>query len=228
MPMTPADGHLRASRALVKHGHACVELRSGDARLLVDPGTLGQVPDPAPMSAVLVTHGHYDHADTAVLEAAVRAGVPVFGPEDLVEQCPSEVLAGGLTVLRPGDAVTVGGLAVEVVGGRHARVHPEIEGPVNLAFRLGGTVVVTGDQHPDLGRDVPVLVTPVDAPWLRAVDLMEFVRRCRPGLVVGVHDGLLNETGLMVADQVLASLTREGAHTAVRPALGEVVDLSTS
>lgn len=228
MPMTPADGHLRASRALVKHGHACVELRSGDARLLVDPGTLGPVPDPAPMSAVLVTHGHYDHADTAVLEAAVRAGVPVFGPEDLLEQCQSDVLARGLTVLRPGQEVAISGLQVQVLGGLHARLHPEIAGPVNLAFRLGSTVVVTGDQHPDLGSDIPVLVTPVDAPWLRAVDLMEFARRCMPGLVVGVHDGLLNEAGLMVADQVLASLRREGAREVVRPALGEVVDLSTS
>ena len=220
----PAPGPL----TLVKHGHACVELRAGELRILVDPGTLGPVPDPAGMSAVLVTHGHVDHADVAVLETAVTAGVPVFGPEDLVEQCPSEGLAGALTVLRPGDAVTVGGLAVEVLGGRHARVHPEVAGPVNLAFRLGSTVVVTGDQHPDLGSDIPVLVTPVDAPWLRAVDLMEFARRCMPGLVVGVHDGLLNEAGLMVADQVLASLRREGAREVVRPALGEVVDLSTS
>lgn len=216
---------MTTSMTLVKHGHACVELRSGDARVLVDPGTLGPVPDPGPMSAVLVTHGHYDHADTAVLEAAVTAGVPVFGPKDLLEQCPSDLLANKLTVLHPGETVHVDGLLVEALGGLHARLHPEITGPVNLAYRLAGTVVVTGDQHPDLDADVPVLVTPVDGPWLRAVDLMEFVRRCTPRLVVGVHDGLLNEAGLQVADRVLASLPHEGAHAVVRPAVGDVLTI---
>lgn len=213
------------SLSLTKHGHACVELQAGEQRILVDPGSLGSVPDPATVSAVLVTHGHFDHADTGCLEAAVTAGVPVYGPEDLLDQCPSDLLRRGLTVLRPGQEVSVAGLPVEVLGGRHARVHPEIDGPVNLTYRVADTVVVTGDQHPDLVGDVPVLVTPVDAPWLRAVDLMEFVRRCSPRLVVGVHDGLLNDVGLQVADSVLASLLREGAGEVVRPAVGDVLQL---
>lgn len=68
-------------------------------------------------------------------------------------------------------------------------------------------------------------MTPVDGPWLRAVDLMGFVRRCTPRLVVGVHDGLLNEAGLAVADRVLGSLAHEGAQAVVRPAVGDVLAL---
>lgn len=70
------------------------------------------------------------------------------------------------------------------------------------------------------------LVTPVDAPWLRATDLIRYVRRVRPDLVVGVPDGLLNDAGLAVARSVTARLEHEGAHRARLLADGESVAVS--
>lgn len=210
---------------LIKHAHACVELQRDEQRILVDPGDLGQEPELAGCTAVLVSHGHFDHAGRELLERAVAAGIGVFGPSDLGAVVGSQTLAAGLTVLAPGDRRTIGGFEVEVVGGRHAPVHPERAGPENLGFLIDGRVLITGDQHPGVLVPVELLITPVDAPWLRAVDLIEYVRSIEPATVLGVHDGLLNEPGLAVADAVLQSLIAEGAGRALRLARGQHLDL---
>lgn len=216
---------MTSSLQLIKHAHACVELRRGPHRILVDPGELGAAPDLTDCCAVLVSHGHFDHASRTVLEEAAAARVPIFGPADLSSMLGSEVLAHWLTVLHPGERRTIGGLEVHVVGGRHAPVHPEREGPENLGYLIESRLLITGDQHPRVDGPVDVLVTPVDAPWLRAVDLIAYVRSVRPETVLGVHDGLLNEAGLTVADAVLRSLLTEGSGRALRLTPGQHLDL---
>lgn len=211
---------------VLKHTHACVEVQRGPDRIVVDPGALGQPPSLDGCGGVLISHGHYDHADVPLLEQAVKAEIPVFGPADLGATVGSQALAAYMTVLRPGEHHLIGGFSVDVVGGRHAAVHPEHPGPENLGYMIDGRILITGDEHPHVDAAVDVLVTPVDAPWLRAVDLIDFVRRVEPGTVIGVHDGLLNDAGLAVADAVLTSLTREGAGSAVRLDIGDYYDLS--
>ncbi|NNU26601.1 MBL fold metallo-hydrolase [Isoptericola sediminis] len=209
---------------IVKHHHACVELVADGGRILLDPGSLGPAPDLDGVDAVLVTHEHPDHADPAVLSAALDRGIPMYGPasvRDTLGDAFDDPGAPGWRTLSPGDRVDVVGLDVVVGGGPHAEMHPDVPGPENLSYLVAGTVLVSGDRHTPWDGQVPVLVTPVDAPWLRAVDLIRYVRQVAPRTVVGVHDGLLNDTGLSIADRVLASLEREGVTRAVRPAVGE-------
>jgi hypothetical protein len=75
----------------------------------------------------------------------------------------------------------------------------------------GEAVFVTGDEHCLPPGPLRLLVTPIDAPWLRATDLIRYIRAVRPERVIGVHDGLLNPDGLAVARSVAAPLEREGA-----------------
>lgn len=119
----------------------------------------------------------------------------------------------------------VDGLSVAVAGERHAEVHPTIPGPQNRAYLIGDAVFVTGDDHPAPPGPFTALVTPVDAPWLRATDLIRYVQAIRPGQVVAIHDGLLNDNGLPVARAVAASLLREGVEQATVPDDGQATVL---
>ncbi|WP_293696771.1 MBL fold metallo-hydrolase [uncultured Agrococcus sp.] len=215
--------HDEPSTVVHKVHHACVIIEHGGSRLLIDPGELVQPPDLDAIDAVLFTHGHYDHFAVTVLEDALARGIPVWAPADVVAGCVEHPL---LREAVSGQSFVVNGVNVAVSGDRHADVHPEIAGPMNRAYLIADEVLVTGDAHPVVQGAFKTLVTPIDAPWLRAVDLLRYVRDIRPTRVLGIHDGLLNNAGLQVAASVAASLQTEGVAESKVLADGESVTLA--
>jgi L-ascorbate metabolism protein UlaG (beta-lactamase superfamily) len=70
---------MHAPISLVYHGHACVEIRTPDVTLLIDPffrgpGQVGSAPAELSPDFVLITHGHEDHLADALVYAS-RPGV---------------------------------------------------------------------------------------------------------------------------------------------------------
>ena len=218
--------HYRAPMSVLirvrKIHHACLTVDDGSTRLLIDPGRLGPRPGLDGVDAVLITHRHFDHLDPELVGAALRRGIPVWAPGDALGGLGGD---DGLHEAVPGAALRIGALPVRVAGNRHAELHPTLAGPENRAYLIAERVFVTGDEHPVPPGRPAALVTPVDAPWLRATDLIRYVRAVRPELVVGVHDGLLNEDGLSVARHVVESLQDEGASRAVVLADGATIDV---
>lgn len=183
-------------------GHACLRVSHDGATLLVDPGAFSpglrqRLPERS-LTAVLVTHAHPDHLDpdlVPVLGAALgsaHAGGAVHaepGAADVVEE------AGGTAVrLQVGDELALGPFTVQVVGGRHAVIHPDVPriGNVGLLVRAGGTTLFhPGDAYDTTPAGVDVLAVPLNAPWARVAETVEYVRTVAPAVALPVHDGLL-------------------------------------
>lgn len=181
-------------------GHACLLLSQDGASLLVDPGTFSPDLDRrlrgvTGLLAVLVTHAHPDHLDPDLVPLLERhAGVggvhAEAGAADVVERA-----GGSPAVLQVGGAHTWGPFAVDVVGGQHAVIHPDVPriGNVGLLVRVGGTTTVfhPGDAYDTVPAGVDVLALPLNAPWAAVRETVEFVRAVAPQVVVPVHDALL-------------------------------------
>ena len=106
-------------------GHSCVLLDTGAARLLIDPGTFSTgFEDVTGLDAVLVTHQHPDHLDPDRLPALLRANPDAR----LIVDSGTAGQLGGVDheAVEPGATVTVAGARVEVLGGQHAVIHPDI------------------------------------------------------------------------------------------------------
>lgn len=177
---------------LTKLGHACLHLTDGDASVLIDPGAFsGGFEELTGLSAVLITHQHFDHLDPQRIGALLAAN-----PQALVVCDPDTApqLAEQGIQAQVGTAGTVfdaAGLAIEVFGERHAVIHPDIPGLRNVGYLVGGRFFHPGDSLTVPDKRVEVLGIPTGAPWLKSGEAVDFLRAVNPGVAVPIHDRTL-------------------------------------
>ena len=196
---------------LTAWGHAGLRLERDGQRLAIDPGSFtdGRVLDG--VTAVLVTHEHVDHVVPEQLGPLVaeREELSVWAPQPVVDA----LVAAGAPAARvhpvtPGQDLAAAGFAVQVLGGEHAVIHPAMPPVVNAAYLVDGLVLHPGDSFtpPPAGVAVEVLALPVAAPWLKLSEAVDYAALVAPDRVVPVHDAILNEAGVGLADRVVSGL----------------------
>ena len=203
---------------LTKMGHACVRIEAAGRVLVIDPGGFTE-PDAVDGAAgVLITHEHPDHFDADRLRRAdaplwTNAGVATA----IAEQAPD--LSERVTVVAAGDDVLAGGFAVSIHGSQHALIHEDIPRVANTAYLVEGTMFHPGDSWTAPPRPVETLLVPVNAPWMRIGEAVDFARAYAASRAVAIHDGMLNDNGLAVVGRVLEGLlgARGIQYTRVRP-----------
>jgi L-ascorbate metabolism protein UlaG (beta-lactamase superfamily) len=177
-------------------GHSCVLLDTGSARLLIDPGTFSTgFEDVTGLDAVLVTHQHPDHLDPDRLPALLRANPDA---RLIVDSGTAGQLADmDAETVEPGATVAVGGARVEVLGGQHAVIHPDIPVIPNNAYLVDGTHLHPGDSIDTIPPgELEVLFLPTAAPWQKRADAVEYLRAVAPRTAVPIHQGILAVPGL--------------------------------
>jgi L-ascorbate metabolism protein UlaG (beta-lactamase superfamily) len=170
---------------------------TGSTRLLFDPGCYSDFDDVRDLDAILITHRHNDHLDPERLPALVKnnPNATLYVDTASAEHEIAE-LSLDATKVRPGDALDIGGTAVNVVGGEHALIHPEHAMPPNVCYVVDhGAFYQPGDSLFLPEQKIDVLGLPVAASWLKLVEAAEFVRAVAPRVVVPIHETNFSEPG---------------------------------
>jgi L-ascorbate metabolism protein UlaG (beta-lactamase superfamily) len=186
---------------LFKLGHACVRLEADGQVVVVDPGVFTDAGAAAGATAVLITHEHADHWTPDQLRATDAPVFTIAAVEAQIrEQAPD--VAERVTVVAPGDALDVG-VRVEVVGTKHAVIHPELPHFDNSGYLLtiGDTTVFhPGDALTTLPVAPDLLLLPVSAPWLKVSEAIDYGREMAAPRALAIHDAVYSEAGLGVVD----------------------------
>lgn len=182
---------MQATMQVTKYAHSCVVIESGDARLLIDPGSFSAgFEDITGLSAVLVTHQHPDHLDLDRLPALLARN-----PDAKVHTDPGSaqlLTERGIdaVAVHPGDELDVG-TPVSVHGGQHAVIHPDIPQIPNVGYLVGGRFYHPGDSFEVPDAEVEVLGLPTGAPWLKLSEAIDFLRAVNPAVALPIHEGVL-------------------------------------
>ena len=195
---------------ITKFTHSCVRVE-GAGVLVVDPGAFSERAALAGADAVLVTHEHIDHLDPAALAEAVaaRPGLRLFAHADVLARHPG--FAEVSTPVAPGDEFEAAGYRVRVHGGQHAVIHPDIPRVANVGYLIADDA--TNLYHPGDSFTVPAdttvdtLFAPLNAPWMKLMESIDFVRAVRPGRAYALHDALLTAAGAGISDGHLERLS---------------------
>ncbi|MBL0886007.1 MBL fold metallo-hydrolase [Myceligenerans indicum] len=204
---------------LTKFGHACVRLERDGRAVVIDPGALTPEPEAlAGAQAVLVTHQHFDHFDPERLRGT---GVSVHTCDGVARQLDGSGL--DVHVVHDGDTFSVAGFQVSVAGSRHHYSHPDAPPIDNVGFLVDGEVFHPGDALTEV--EAPTLLLPGQAPWLTVPAMVDHLRRIGPRRAYAIHDGLVNDWGLKVLDDVLAMEARRAGTDIRRLSPGESVEV---
>lgn len=217
---------MMGSMRITKFGHACVRIESGDAALVIDPGSWTEPEAVDGATAVLVTHQHPDHLSFDHLRAT---SVPVFTIAAVAEQIAAEApdVAERVTTVVPGQELDTG-LPVRVVGELHAVIHPELERFHNSGYVVeveGRRIYHPGDAFTSPDQDVDLLFAPVHAPWSKTSEVVDFARSVGAPTTVAIHDGLLNDRGLALVARLVGGMLGEREQAYARVAPGSDVTL---
>jgi L-ascorbate metabolism protein UlaG (beta-lactamase superfamily) len=197
---------------ITKFGHACVRVEQDGRTVVLDPGVFTDAAALDGADAVLITHEHADHVHPDHLRGSDAPIWTIAAVERRLREEAPEV-AERVTVVRPGDRFEVAGIAVEVVGEKHAVIHPDYDRFDNSGYLLeagGRGLYHPGDALTPPPRAVDVLLAPVSAPWLKVSEAVDFVREVAAPTSLAIHDRVYSDVGLDMVAAHMANLLPEG------------------
>jgi L-ascorbate metabolism protein UlaG (beta-lactamase superfamily) len=168
-------------------GHASFRITDGKT-IYIDPW---QLKDNVPADIILITHEHYDHCSPEDVRLFLGPKTTVVATAD----CAAK-LGGDVVIVRPGDKITVQGIAVEAVPSYNLDkpFHPRQSGWVGYIVTVNGVRIYhagDSDHIPEMDSlRVDVALLPIGGKYtMTASEAAAAANAMRAGVAVPMHWG---------------------------------------
>jgi L-ascorbate metabolism protein UlaG (beta-lactamase superfamily) len=181
-------------------GHACLLVESGDARILIDPGTFSEgFAELGDLHAVLITHKHFDHFDTARIGPMMNANpeATLIVERSTADEARESVDTARTQIVSSGDKFAVKSVEIMAVGGMHASIHPDIDPIPNIGYYFTDSGLLhPGDEFTPPTVDVELLALPVSGTWQSLADAINYLRIVNPAVAFPMHEAVLSRPAI--------------------------------
>jgi len=140
---------------------------------------------------ILITHEHYDHCSPADVKAVQGPNTVIVAPSDCAKK-----LSGTVKVVKPGDTITVEGVAIEAVPSYNTnkQFHPKMNGWVGYIFTSKGRrIYLAGDTDyiPEMKTfKADIALLPVSGTYvMTAEEAVKAALDINPKLAIPMHYG---------------------------------------
>ncbi len=149
-------------------GHDTFKI-TGERLLYTDPFRLkdGEVAD-----LILITHEHYDHCSPEDIKKIQGPNTTILAPVDCVGK-----LKGNIVTVKPGDKITVAGIAIEAVPAYNTnkQFHTKDRGWIGYIFNIvSKRIYLAGDTDriPEMKtfKDIDIALLPVSGTYVMTAD----------------------------------------------------------
>jgi L-ascorbate metabolism protein UlaG (beta-lactamase superfamily) len=168
-------------------GHDSFRL-TGEKVVYIDPWKLAA--DTPKADVILVTHDHYDHFSKDDIAKISKADTIVVAPQVVADKGNVQ------QVVKPGDKLTVHGIAIEVVPAYNPnkKFHPKTAGHVGYIVTLNGKRIYhTGDadEIPEMAQiKCDIALLPVSGTYvMTASEAAAVANKLKPALAIPMHYG---------------------------------------
>lgn len=186
---------------ITKYTHACIRIEDAGRVLVIDPGEWSEPEALAGADAVLVTHEHSDHVDSARL---AEARLPVFAPAG------ADITDIEVTWVSSGQRFEAAGFEIQAVGSRHAFIYGGEPDCPNLGYVVSDRVYHPGDALFVPEQAIETLFVPAQGSWVKLAEAIDFVRSIKPSRTFPIHDAGLSERGLASVNAWHGGVTNHG------------------
>ncbi len=169
-------------------GHDSFRLK-GEKVVYIDPWKLAAGAEKA--DVILVTHEHYDHFSPDDIAKISKPDTVIVAPQSVAAKSNLKI-----KVVKPGDRITVNGIAIEVVPAYNPnkKFHPKSAGHVGYIVTLRGKRIYhTGDtdEIPEMAQiQCDIALTPVSGTYvMTAAQAAQVVNKLKPALAIPMHYG---------------------------------------
>lgn len=184
---------------ITKFDHSTFYIEKDGHGLLFDPVEYAtSLPEFTNIDVIIITHKHGDHFQPEVLQKVLvsNPNAKVFTTSDNADGLPNA------TVVKPGNKMSASVFDLEFFGsGNHAAIYNNEVPCENIGVIIDGKIVNPGDSFdiPNLA-EIPVLLVPISAPWLKTEESVKYIETLRPEIAINTHDGLLSKMGLDISN----------------------------
>jgi len=181
---------------ITKFGHSCLFIEEQDLRIIIDPGIFSTMQDQLhDVDVLIITHEHDDHCDINSVRTIIKnnPGIAILTNSSVSEKLKTEGIAS--QVVQHGDVIQKKGIAIEFFGRDHAIMHSSIPPFQNVGFFIANRFFYPGDAFTDPGRPIDILALPVQAPWLKLPETIDYALALKPKICFPIHDGIMKNPG---------------------------------